>query len=220
MRRCIIGIDEVGRGALAGPVVVAAVAILGSRQQSLHPARTSRADENHRYGLLKDSKKLSAKQRALWYARFLASSEIVIAVARVYPRGIERHNISGAANLAAGRAFSRLLGHTAMRGASRDIVFLDGGLYLGSRARQRRDFPEAKSIPKADETIRAVAIASIIAKVTRDRLMVRAGKKYPRYGFEVHKGYGTAVHRAALAAYGPCEIHRLTFLSKSLTINV
>lgn len=203
-----IGIDEVGRGALAGPVVVVAAAVMCPPRQI----------EKRGFGALKDSKKLSANQREMWYARFLANPHITFGMARVYPREIERRNISAAANLAAKRAFVALTKRLVAKGKGA-AIFLDGGLYIGSRKWQADHFPKAKTAPKSDENIQAVKIASIIAKVLRDRAMGRLSKKYPGYGLEIHKGYGTAAHRAAIVEYGPCEIHRLTFLSKSISIS-
>jgi len=207
-RGFVIGIDEVGRGALAGPVVVAVV---------LLPSRSAAAIiKSANLGILKDSKKLSAPRREAWAKYFRRHSEVGFAIARVYPRGIERLNISAAANRAAERAFGRL---TKKSGVSRTTpAFLDGGLFLGSRANQQKQYKKAKTIVKADENIVAVAAASIIAKVARDRFMTKLAAKHPRYHFEIHKGYGTAAHRAALAKYGPCEAHRLTFLRNRLII--
>lgn len=197
--RWVIGIDEVGRGALAGPVAVAA-AILPSN--SIHS--------------LKDSKKLSAAQREFWAKELAARTGVRFAVARVYPRGIEQLNISAAANRAAQNALSRLLKNHKI---SPDTpIYLDGGLYLGSKVRQRNAVKagqiRAKTVIKADEKFPAVAAASIIAKVSRDRFMTRLAKRYPAYGFDVHKGYGTAAHRRAIKKHGPCDAHRLTFLGK------
>ena len=200
----IVGIDEVGRGALAGPVVVAAAALpLGQTVR------------NRGLGTLKDSKKLTARQREAWAGYFYGSTDgggfrVPFALARVYPRQIEKRNISKAANLAAKRAFVRLA-------ASKNIkkVFLDGGLFIGNGSPPRY----AKTIVKGDLKIAAIKIASIIAKVHRDRLMRRLAKKYPRYGLEVHKGYGTQAHRRAIKKYGPCPAHRLTFLGKTATIS-
>lgn len=202
--RWVVGIDEVGRGALAGPVVVAAAAL-----------PCGFAPRNRALGALKDSKKLSARQREAWAEYFTQSA--VFAVARVYPRQIEKLNISKAANLAAGRAFGRLCavggGHRSGTNGTRanGRIFLDGGLFLGN-GRQPKN---AKTVIKGDEKITAVKIASIVAKVHRDRLMRRLAKKYPHYGFEIHKGYGTAAHRRAIKKYGPCPAHRLTFTGKS-----
>lgn len=190
----VVGIDEVGRGALAGPVVVVAALVTGN------------------FARLKDSKKLSAKQREKWYAYFIDHPQISFAVARVYPRQIEKRNISGAANLAALRAHKKLIAKNkkAVSGAK---IFLDGGLFLGNGRAKKENPYHAKTIVKGDEKINAVAAASIIAKVHRDRFMLSLAKKYPQYGFEIHKGYGTKRHREALARAGASEVHRKNFLA-------
>lgn len=200
--RWVIGIDEVGRGALAGPVVVAAAAL-----------PKGFAPRSHALGKLKDSKKLSAKQREAWFAYFHDRLEIGFALARVYPRQIEKRNISKAANIAAERAFARLAGKRGAWALKRPNtgVFLDGGLFLGNGNQPK----SVKTIIKGDEKINAIKVASIVAKVHRDRLMRRLAKKYPKYSFEIHKGYGTKVHRRAIKKYGPSPAHRLTFLGKS-----
>jgi ribonuclease HII len=214
----VVGLDEVGRGALAGPVTVAAAALALDAHGRIAHAPFRR---------LKDSKKLSASQREFWAKKFrsrVAAGGVHFAVARVYPRGIERTNISAAANRAAQSAFSRLL--KKHKFPPQTPVFLDGGLYLGSKARQQKlsaprgaEKVNAKTVIKADEKISAVAAASIIAKVSRDGYMRRLAKKYPHYGFEVHKGYGTAGHLRAIKKNGSCDVHRLTFLGKRLKIN-
>lgn len=183
---------------MAGPVMVAAVATpknLGFRNKNL--------------GKLRDSKKLSASQRERWFEYFKNHPQITYSLAKVYPRVIERKNISGAANLAALRAFNRLI---TRRGPQLACfrVFLDGGLYL--RSKKRNANTEIRTIIRGDEKIVAIKIASILAKVSRDRLMRRLAKKYPRYGFEIHKGYGTKSHMRAIKKYGPSPAHRLTFL--------
>ncbi len=207
MKRYIIGVDEVGRGALAGPIVVAAVLIKKGakfRTQGLK---------------LKDSKKLSSRQREAWFLYFKDYPEADFVVSRVYPRGIERMNVSRAANLAALRAYRKLVADRGQR-AAKAHVFLDGGLFLGNCRKDlstrfaRRGRAIAKTIVRGDEKIPAVAIASIIAKVSRDRAMARLAGRYPAYGFEIHKGYGTRAHYRALKKHGPCAIHRLTFLQK------
>ena len=199
--RWVVGIDEVGRGALAGPVVVsAAMVALDNKGRVAHaPFRG-----------LKDSKKLTAKQREAWLKDFKKQSTIKFAAARVYSRGIERFNISGAANKAALSAFNQLLKNWKL--PLDTPIFLDGGLFLGSKINQKTNYKKAISKAKADETIPAVAAASIVAKVTRDRFMEKLAKKYPVYGFELHKGYGTRTHMKAIKENGPCEAHRLTFL--------
>ena len=206
MARYVIGIDEVGRGALAGPVVVAAACVkYGMRSKASH------------LGKLKDSKKLSPLQREKWLQYFKGNSTIIFAVARVYPRQIEKRNISGAANLAAIRAYEKIiknLENMEYNGSKKfDIkaIYLDGGLFVKSRKYQEKAIPEAKTFPKADETVPVVAIASIVAKVDRDRLMQKLAKQYPEYGFEIHKGYGTKLHLDALKKSGLSVLHRTTF---------
>jgi ribonuclease HII len=198
----VIGIDEVGRGALAGPVTVAAAML------ALDPrGRVAYAP----FRSLKDSKKLSAPRREFWERELRGNAGVRFAIARVYPRGIERLNISAAANRAAQNACARLLKDHKIRPDT--AVYLDGGLYFGSKIRQK-ELVNAKTVIKGDERFPAVAAASIIAKVSRDRFMTRLAKQYPAYGFDVHKGYGTAAHRRAIKKHGPCDAHRLTFLGK------
>ncbi len=194
--RYSVGIDEVGRGALAGPVVVSAVAI---------PTKLRIA--NYELGKLRDSKKLSAKRREAWFEYLAWHPALCYSIARVYPRRIEKLNITNAANSAALRAYMRLIANGGFR-TKKSRILLDGGLYLGNGKR----FPNAKTVVRGDEKFVAVKIASILAKVSRDRLMKRLARKYPRYGFEVHKGYGTKKHFAAIKRHGPSEIHRMTFL--------
>lgn len=199
--RWIVGIDEVGRGALAGPVVVVAAAIPTPWRLVSKKARA--------LGALKDSKKLTPLRRDAWFIYFIEHQKIHFAIARVYPRGIERLNISRAANVAAHRAHARLV--RAIHPDAQTKIFLDGGLFLGNG--QKSNSKNVKTVIKGDEKIRAVAIASIIAKVHRDRYMVRLAKKFPAYGFAIHKGYGTKLHRKALKNFGPSVVHRLTFIS-------
>lgn len=194
----IVGIDEVGRGALAGPVVVVAAAI----PKGMVPKSLS-------LGPLKDSKKLSAKQREGWIGYCNGKPNIHFAVARVYPRQIEKRNITRAANLAAERAYKRLC--KARKLALGTQIFLDGGLFLGNGSQPKT----AKTVIKADERFSAVKLASIFAKVHRDRFMVKLAKQYPAYGFEEHKGYGTKAHVRAIKTHGVTSVHRLTFVGKS-----
>jgi ribonuclease HII len=213
----IVGIDEVGRGSLAGPVTVAAAMLaLDARGRIAHvPFRS-----------LKDSKKLSAAQREFWAKELRNNAGVYFAVARIYQRGIERTNISASANRAALRAFLRLLKDHTLPPCT--PIYLDGGLYLGSKTHQQKLAAapaggaariNANTVIKADEKFPAVAAASIIAKVSHDGFMRRLAKKYPAYGFEIHKGYGTAAHIRALKKNGPCAAHRLTFLTKRPKMN-
>lgn len=209
--RYVIGIDEVGRGSLAGPVVVCAVAVpVGWRQK--------RGAVTGRHGckkvVLRDSKKLSPLQREAWFEYFRRQPALGYRVARVYPRQIEKMNIARAANLAARRAYKRLVANRGRRLDNCKII-LDGGLYLGSSKSQaaKGEKIAARTVARGDEKFTAIKIASIIAKVYRDRLMTRLAKKFPAYGFEIHKGYGTRAHLAAIQKCGPSPAHRLTFLS-------
>lgn len=208
----IVGIDEVGRGSLAGPVVVAAVAVPTRRQVS--SIKCQEGDKIIKIPL-RDSKKLTPKRREKWFEYFKNNPAINYAIARVYPRQIEKRNITKAANLAALRAFRRLASRVTHH-ASNYKIYLDGGLYLGSKDEQivGRGKQSVRTIVRGDEKIKAIAAASIVAKVWRDRVMTRLAKKYPVYGFEKHKGYGTKKHFAAIKKYGPSSIHRLTFLRK------
>jgi ribonuclease HII len=201
----VIGIDEVGRGALAGPVTVAAAMLATDARGRVISTR---------FRSLKDSKKLSPAQRKVLAKEFARDAGVHSAVARVYPRGIEKINISAAANLAASRALLRLLKNHALAVGTK--IYLDGGLFIKSRAYQEGNAGKlaAKTVIKGDERFPAVAAASIIAKVSRDRFMVRLAERYPQYGFDIHKGYGTAAHLRAIRKNGPCAAHRLTFLNK------
>ncbi|KKS38481.1 MAG: Ribonuclease HII [Parcubacteria group bacterium GW2011_GWA2_42_14] len=212
----IIGIDEAGRGPLAGPVVVAGVLI--ATRGKRHVARQL-------YGI-RDSKKLSAKKREEWFRKLTSNSKIEWAVAKVWPKVIDRINITNATNLGVRRVYKKLkLNKVASRlgsknknfivracpvrnsisnGACREHTLLDGGLKLPSHI-------SFESIIKGDEKIPIISAASIIAKVIRDRLMIRLHKKYPKYRFDIHKGYGTKLHRKLLKKFGRSEIHRKSF---------
>ncbi|MEK7195921.1 MAG: ribonuclease HII [Patescibacteria group bacterium] len=192
----VIGIDEVGRGALAGPVVVAAVAI----------------PRGARFKNLKDSKKLSPKKREEWFV-YIKNEGIAYTTARVYQKRIDTINISGAANLAARKSFSRLLENLAPEKQKNLKIFLDGGLHLSKEKIFLNKF-YPRTIIKADEKINAVKLASIVAKVTRDRYMRHLHLSFPKYGLHLHKGYGTKLHRRAIKKYGVSNVHRRSFKIK------
>ncbi len=202
-RRYIIGIDEVGRGALAGPVTVAAVLLPKKFQISKSKFQTKTK--------LRDSKKLTPKQREVWFKYIKNHPKVFYATASVCPEIIDRINVSKAANLAAGRAVKKLV---SIRNLSPNqvSVFLDGGLFLNGS-----DFENfnKRTIVKGDEKIRVIMLASITAKVTRDNSMKRKNKRYPAYSFFRHKGYGTKNHFQEINIFGMSQIHRLTFLGKN-----
>lgn len=190
--RLTIGIDEVGRGALAGPVVLAAVAFYG-RVNWVHP----------KLGRIRDSKKLTAKRREAWSRYLLAHPKLNACVTRVSPGVIDKINISQAANRGAFRLIKKISEGT--EGDSNFFAWLDGGLVLPASVPH-------KTVIKGDERIPLIAAASIIAKVARDRMMVRLGQKFPDYDFAKHKGYGTKAHRRKILQHGNSEAHRKSFV--------
>lgn len=182
----LVGIDEVGRGPLAGPVVVAGVKI-----------KNSPAASRFFHGI-RDSKQLSPHRREEWYLLLTHDPHISWAVARVSPQIIDRINIARAACLGALRVYSKLFQDEPLH------VLLDGSLFLPQEISQ-------ETIIRGDENVPIIAAASIIAKVTRDRIMMRIHKKFLAYRFDLHKGYGTRMHKTLLHQYGPTRHHRKTF---------
>lgn len=193
----IIGIDEVGRGPLAGPVTVTALLMPRELRIKNNALR------------LRDSKKLSARQREIWFDYIKKNKKIFYAIASVSPKIIDKINISRAANLAATRALKKLIMKQKFP-PRRTKIFCDGGLYPKIRDTRYK----TQTIVRGDEKIPAIAMASIVAKVTRDKKMKRLHKKYPRYGFDKHKGYGTKKHIGAIKKHGLSDIHRQTFSKK------
>jgi len=187
--KIIAGVDEVGRGPLAGPVTACAVGIVKASSFRLQASG------------IKDSKQLSPKKREEFYNFFLKELGINWAVASITPKIIDRINIFEATKLATKRAVLKL---EKKIGKDAGIIILDGKTKINL---QREQVP----IIKGDEKIALCAIASIIAKVTRDRAMLRYHKKFPEYRFDLHKGYGTKLHFAMLMKHGPSPIHRMSF---------
>ncbi len=197
----IIGIDEVGRGPLAGPVVVTAVAMKANLKLKTENLKLK----------LRDSKKLSPRQREIWfeYIKSLQSkSALCYSIALISPKIIDRINISNAANLAATKALRTLTINNKHLTFNNYKIYLDGGLRLN---RVNCQLSNVKCVIKGDEKIPAIMLASIVAKVSRDRLMLRLHKKYPKYGFDHHKGYGTKKHIKAIKKHGLSKIHRRSF---------
>ena len=178
--RRIAGIDEAGRGPLAGPVVAAAVIL---------PTRCRLVGIN-------DSKQLSAKDREQVYTAILEQA-VGVGVGSADVAEIDQLNILEATRLAMRRAVEKLA-------PLPDYVLIDAVVLPGFKVPTR-------PIIKGDSLSVSIAAASIIAKVTRDRLMARYHEIFPEYGFLSHKGYGTAEHLERLARHGPCSIHRRTF---------
>lgn len=176
----IAGLDEAGRGPLAGPVVAAAVVV---------PPSFAVAGVN-------DSKKLSDKKRSTLYDEIFEHADGV-GVGVADEDEIDRLNILRASLLAMARAVSNLP-------LAPDHLLIDGTFRIDSELPQN-------AIPKGDARSISIAAASIIAKVTRDRLMMQYHREFPAYGFDRHKGYPTRAHREAIEIHGCCAIHRKTF---------
>ena len=197
--RQIIAIDEVGMGALAGPVVVCVVSFDKKFFQKRY--------ENLRG--IRDSKLLSAKQRERFAASLINLPELRFQISFCYPKTIDRLNIYQASRLAMRRAVDKIATSNKRQGTRRTIILVDGPNKIAGV-----NFYQIP-IVGGDRKVFAIACASIIAKVTRDKMMVKYAKRFPNYGFEKHKGYGTKLHIAQLAVLGPSTIHRKSFTHMS-----
>jgi ribonuclease HII len=181
--RLICGVDEAGRGPLAGPVCAAAVIL----------------PEHVDIPGLDDSKKLSDKRRRE-LVPLIQEAAVSYGIAFVDHEEIDRINILQASLLAMERAIGMLQ-------VKPELALVDGN--------REKDFGvPVQTVVHGDSLSASIAAASILAKVARDDLMVQLAQEYPQYGFEIHKGYGTKGHYAALAEHGPCPIHRRSFLKK------
>ena len=179
----ICGVDEAGRGPLAGPVCAAAVIL--PRDIEIEG--------------LNDSKKLTDKKRRELYP-IIKEAAVAYGIAFASHEEIDEINILQATYLAMERAMDALSVHP-------DLALIDGN--------RARDFGlPVKTVIHGDSLSASIAAASVLAKVTRDKYMEEMAVKYPQYGFEIHKAYGTKAHYEALRTYGPCEIHRKSFLKK------
>ena len=178
----IAGIDEAGRGPLAGPVVAAAVVL----------------PRDYHHDTLRDSKQLTHTQRERLYDELIVRSDVHWAVAIVTHREVDKLNILRATHKAMRTAAAQLA-------AEPDHVLIDG--------LPVRHFPIVQTaLVGGDGLSFSIAAASVIAKVTRDRVMLDFDREFPEYGFAQHKGYGTALHLERLRLHGPCPIHRRSFL--------
>ena len=184
----IAGVDEAGRGPLAGPVVAAAVSLSAEWISRGLPAELAG---------LNDSKQLTAVQREGFFERLTAVGDVQFAIARIDAETIDAINILQATHRAMNQALAQLRPQP-------EHVLVDG-----LRVKSLR-FPQIPLV-KGDARSFTIAAASILAKVTRDRLMLEYDRRFPAYGFARHKGYGTIRHLAALAEHGPCPIHRRSF---------
>lgn len=180
----VCGVDEAGRGPLAGPVCAAAVIL----------------DPDAPIEGINDSKKLSEKKREALYDVIIEKA-VAYGIAFATVEEIEEHNILNATYLAMNRAIERLK-------TAADFALIDGNrIPTGIKV-------DCETVVKGDAKSMSIAAASILAKVTRDRLLLEYDKKYPEYNFAKHKGYGTAEHMEAIRKYGISEVHRPSFLKK------
>lgn len=179
----ICGVDEAGRGPLAGPVYAAAVIL------PPHCAIPG----------LNDSKKLTDKRRRELFP-VICEQALAWGVGTASEQEIDEYNILQATFLAMERAMAQLK-------EKPDLALIDGN--------REKDFGiPVKTVIKGDSLSANIAAASVLAKVSRDDFMIAQAAQYPQYGFEIHKGYGTRAHYAALEKFGPCPIHRMSFLKK------
>lgn len=192
----VAGIDEAGRGPLAGPVVAGAAALRDHKSRE-RDFRFLRNNAN-------DSKKLSPEKREQIYQEIIACQNIVWGAGRVDQKMIDKINILEASKLAMTKAMANLMRKLGKGAPPRTICLIDGNFAIDVSCAQ-------KSIVAGDAKVFSIALASIIAKVTRDRIMRKMDKIYPAYGFCRHKGYPTKEHLAALAKHGLTPIHRRTF---------
>jgi ribonuclease HII len=186
--RRIAGVDEAGRGPLAGPVVAAAVIL---------PVEWVAAGIPSGWEHLNDSKQLTGAQRESFHALILAEPAIHHAIAIVEAAVIDQINILRATHRAMAEALAGLT-------LQPDHILVDGHTVKSLQQPQT-------ALVKGDSLSYSIAAASVLAKVTRDRLMLDYDRVWPAYGFAEHKGYGTSAHLAAIAEHGPCEIHRRSF---------
>lgn len=199
-----IGIDEVGRGPIAGPVAVGAFVILDESVKKV-------------FKKVKESKQLSEKKREEWFAVIeeqKKNGKIDFAVTFQSEKIIDKKGLSFAIKNALNKSlnkvvegsFKSLSGSNIVLDTDRVEVLLDGGLKAPT------NYKNQKTIIKGDEKVMVIALASICAKVLRDRYMNKFVNKYPEYGFERHKGYGTAKHYDAIRKFGLLDIHRRSFM--------
>lgn len=191
--RVVVGLDEAGRGPLAGPVTAAAVTVDRCQNlESLIPQLLKEVD---------DSKKLSSKKREALYGKLANHPRIHWQVSWVSPKVIDRINILEATKRVMKRAVQKLEKKT---GKKSDFLFLDGNFLIDMKRKQ-------EAVRGGDGRVFVCACASIISKVTRDRTMQRYHRLFPEYGFNRHKGYPTRLHRKKIKKHGPCRIHRTSF---------
>ena len=212
----VLGVDEAGRGPLAGPVVACAVTLHNNQIPNFNLQTNFETqiinDQNEipnakMWDLVRDSKKLSEKQREQVFDFIHENFHVGIGLCN--HETIDRINILEASFLSMKKAVQELMKKTEFSKTQnlepRTCILVDGNKMIPNFSY------EQKAIVGGDGISKSIAAASIVAKVTRDRMMMEMHEKYPEYGFDKHKGYGTKVHMDALMQHGPCEIHRKSF---------
>ncbi len=187
----VVGIDEAGRGPLAGPVAVGTVKIEKGFNKKF-------------FGGIKDSKKLTENERNKWFELAKSAQKrgrLHFSVSLVSNIVIDKHGISKAIKIGIKKNLLKLY-----------VSPKDSYILLDGLLKAPIEYKNQLTIIKGDEKVPVISLASIVAKVTRDRYMANLAKKYPQYGFEQHKGYGTEMHRKAIKKHGATPTHRRTFL--------
>ncbi|MEK7669079.1 MAG: ribonuclease HII [Patescibacteria group bacterium] len=198
----VVGIDEAGRGPLAGPVTVGAFIA----EKKMEKWLLKNIFDNR----LRDSKKLSPKKREEIYKKFLIlkkTSRVFFSVSHISNKIIDKQGISKAIQIGINKSLQKLH-HTSQNSKGTFDIRLDGLL------KAPKEYKNQKTIIKGDEKNVFIACASIVAKVSRDRLMCRLIAKYPHYALEIHKGYGTKLHYSLLQKHGLSSLHRKSFCQK------
>jgi len=192
----VVGIDEVGRGPLAGPLCVCALKLTPKSQFYSSP-------------IVRDSKKLTEKQRLVFFELLKKEAQegsVFYKLSYLSPQVIDTLGMSKALLLATKKTLEKL------NVGKNETILLDGSLKAPSI------YTNQTTIIKGDETEKSIALASIVAKVSRDKRMCSYAKRWPEYEFECNKGYGTLRHYRAIRTYGPCAIHRRSFLKEAVSL--
>ncbi len=214
--KIVVGLDEAGRGPLAGPVVAAAISINLKVKNKNEKSKF----QIKKFAGVKDSKQLSTQQREVLHQLITKDKNIEWGIGIVSEKVIDKINIKNAAELAMEKALAQMLKKLKKRPSSKchdrgfltkdekkTFLIIDGNQLANPKLKNINH----KLIIKGDQKVFSCAAASILAKVTRDRLMLKCHKKYPQYHFDRHKGYGTKLHLKMLKKHGSCPIHRKTF---------
>ena len=196
----VVGADEVGRGPIAGPVTIGVVATELRKKICKH------VDSGKKKIELRDSKKMTPKNREVWFEYIKSDPAFFYAVACVPAKTIDEIGIVGSIRLATKRALKKLEGESKID-CRNSFILLDGSLLAPD------EYPQ-ETVIKGDDKIPIISAASVMAKVTRDKKMVDYHNEFPSYGFCKHKGYGTKLHYEMIDKNGLCYLHRRSYLKK------